>query len=99
MLFRSWSGNMDFMESLPELLISHTLVPVLDPARIYHASGLRWAEPDIEDAARKLRALAASPQLRNELAARGRAAIEAQTKAWSREALAGTAIERFVRQP
>ncbi len=98
-LATGWSGNMDFMDDLPELLISHTLVPVLDPARIYRATGLKWAEPDIEDAARKLKALAASPQLRRELAARGRAAVEAQAKAWSREALADTAIARLAIQP
>lgn len=98
-LATGWSGNMDFMDSLPELLISHTLVPVLDPARIYRASGQRWAEPDLDDAARKLKALAASPHLRRELAMRGRAAVEAQAKAWSREAFADTAIARLASQP
>lgn len=86
-LATGWSGNVDFMAGTPELLIQHTLVPVRDPAGIYRATDLRWAEPDMEDAAVKLRALSQSPEMRRRLAERGRIALQDQLKAWSREAL------------
>lgn len=95
-LATGWSGNMDFMETTPEMQIGYTLVPVRDPVRIYRAAGLKWAEPDVDDAAAKLRALAASTQLRRTLAAKGRAAVEAQLSHWSRASLDQTALGRFV---
>lgn len=95
-LATGWSGNLDFMGSLPELTIRHTLVPVRDPFGVYRAPGLEWAEPDVEDAAAKLRALTASLDLRRDLAARGRAAVEAQAAAWSREELDQTELGRLV---
>lgn len=94
-LATGWSGNLDFMAGLPELLIASTPVPVRDPYGVYRAPGLVWAEPDIDDAANKLRTLAASPTLSRDLAARGRAAIERLTAAWSREALHDTALARL----
>lgn len=95
-LATGWSGNMDFMADVPELLIAHTLVPVRDPAGIYRAHGLKWADPDIEDAAAKLRKLAASPGLRREVAARGRSAVQGQMEAWSRVALGRSPLGRLV---
>ncbi len=94
-LATGWSGNVDFMSGVPELMISYSLVPVRDPSRIYRASGLSWAEPDSADAAEKLRALAASASLRRDLAARGRAAVEALAQAWSRDALAAMPFGQF----
>lgn len=95
-LATGWSGNVDFMADVPELLIAHTLIPVRDPAGIYRTPGLKWAEPDIEDAAAKLRALAASSALRRETAARGRAAVQAQMEMWSHAALMQTQLGRLV---
>lgn len=95
-LATGWSGNMDFMEALPELLIAYTLSPVSDDSGIYKIAGAEWAEPSNEDAVRKLRALAASPSMRAELADRGRALVQAQASAWSREVLMSTAIGRLV---
>ncbi|MDP3493304.1 MAG: glycosyltransferase family 4 protein [Hyphomonadaceae bacterium] len=95
-LATGWSGNMDFMETLPELLIAHTQVPVRDPGRIYRAADLNWAEPDVDDAAQKLRALAASPTLRRELARRGKACLQVQAEMWSRDALASMPIGRLL---
>jgi glycosyltransferase involved in cell wall biosynthesis len=90
-LATGWSGNIDFMEGLHELLIAHTLVPVRDPYGVYHASTQSWAEPDLEDGARKLRALHASPARRAELAGRGMRAVQAQMDNWSCGALADLA--------
>lgn len=86
-LATGWSGNVDFMAGMPELMIDYSLVPVRDAYRVYRARGQRWAEPHMEDAVAKLRALAASPDLRSQLAAKGRARIEALSAPWLREAL------------
>lgn len=86
-LATGWSGNLDFMKEVPELLIANSMVPVNDPYRIYKAADLQWAEPDMEDAVKKVRKLVASPDLRRSLAKRGRTAVEALAASWSTEAL------------
>lgn len=96
-LATGWSGNVDFMAGLPELSIKYSLVPVRDAHRIYRARGQQWAEPDMQDAVEKLRALAASPDLRSRLAARGRSAIEALSLPWSRETLLAMPIGAFIK--
>ena len=69
-----WSGNLDFMTPETSLLVPHRLVRV--GARAYpHASGQRWAEPDIEAAAALLRPMIAEPKRGRAIAARGRAAV------------------------
>lgn len=95
-LATGWSGNLEFMSNLPELLIRHTMTPVHDPYNVYTAQNLAWAEPDMDDAATKLRALAASVELRRSLAARGRSAVEALAASWSPEALIATDWGRLV---
>lgn len=72
-LATGWSGNLDFMTPDDSVLVDYTLVPVRDPQGFYR--GGLWAEPDIEDAAAKLKALLGDPELRRELGARARAAI------------------------
>lgn len=95
-LATGWSGNLDFMGDLPEMTIGFSLVPVRDAYRVYRARGQQWAEPDTGDAVAKLRALAASADLRARLAAAGRAAIEALSAPWSREALLAMPLGAFV---
>lgn len=95
-LATGWSGNMDFMADLPELTIAHGFTPVRDPSGVYKASGLEWAEPDVADGAVKLRRLRDDPALRRALAERGRAAIVALGRAWTREALEETALGGLV---
>jgi glycosyltransferase involved in cell wall biosynthesis len=94
-LATGWSGNLAFMADLPELLIASTQAPVRDPYRVYRAAGQTWAEPDIEDAAAKLQALARSPGLRADLARRGATAVEALDAAWTRERLLDTPLGRL----
>ncbi|HEV7689379.1 MAG TPA: glycosyltransferase [Hyphomonadaceae bacterium] len=94
-LATGWSGNLDFMAEVPDLLIRHSLAPVADPHGIYKAHGQRWAEPDEQDAVAKLRRLAEIPALRTDLAAKGRKAVEGQASAWSREALSGSELARL----
>jgi len=94
-LATGWSGNLDFMRDVPELSIRYSLAPVSDAGGVYKSWGAVWAEPDIADAAAKLRALEASAELRQSLAAKGRASLIDQLDAWSRDALAQTSFGRF----
>jgi len=90
-LATGWSGNVDFMASLDELLIGHTLVPVRDPYGVYRAAAQSWAEPDLDDGAKKLKALYASPVRRAELARLGKQAVQSRMDSWSRESLVDVA--------
>jgi len=90
-LATGWSGHVDLMEGLSELLIDHAMIPVRDPAGVYRAFGQSWAEPDIEDGARKLKALHVSPVRRAELARLGMGVVQSQMASWSRESLADLA--------
>lgn len=95
-LATGWSGNLDFMSKLSELLIDSKLVSVRDVYGIYRSDRLQWAEPDLADAARKLSALASDPGLRSKLASRGRAAVEQLSAAWSRAELNTTPLGELV---
>ena len=68
-----WSGSLDFMAPDNGALVDYTLVPVNDPQGLY--DGGRWAEPDVEDAARKLKALIDDPAARRALGTRAAAAV------------------------
>jgi glycosyltransferase involved in cell wall biosynthesis len=91
-LATGWSGNLEFMVATPELLLPYSLIGVNDAYGVYRASGQKWAEPDIEDGAQRLRQLAAAPGLRRELAAKGKAAVEAFSLPWRRQALLGLPV-------
>lgn len=95
-LATGWSGNLDFMRDMPELLIKSTLVPVRDPHGVYQNANLQWAEPDADDAAAKLCTLASNPELRRRLAIRGAAAVQQLSGAWARTELDATALGRLV---
>jgi len=89
-LATGFSGNLDFMRGVPELLIRFALRPVTDSSGVYRETSQLWAEPDLKDAAQRLRRLRADPALRRELADRGRRAVEAQAREWTPERLAGS---------
>ncbi len=76
-----WSGNMDFMDPASAQLVGYRLVPAQDDRGTYSVPGAHWAEPDIAQAAAALRLLAAEPQLRQAMAARGQARVAALTPA------------------
>jgi glycosyltransferase involved in cell wall biosynthesis len=61
-----WSGNTDFLTTGNSCPVAWTLVPARDPQGGYDYPGQHWAEPDVADAARHLRALR-DPALRNRL--------------------------------
>lgn len=62
-----WSGNLDFMDAQTARLVDYDLVPVEDVQGLY--AGGHWAEPDVDDAARKLARLIEFPGERAALGA------------------------------
>ena len=55
-----WSGNMDYMNEANSCLVDFRLVPV-GAGQYPGAEGARWAEPDIDDAVRRMRRLVDEP--------------------------------------
>lgn len=86
-LATGWSGNMEFMSGLPDLAIEFDLVPVRDPDGVYGLPGADWAEPRLDDGARKLRQLVSNIEIRQRLSREGQRAVEALSQSWSRSAL------------
>ena len=92
----AWSGNLDYMSADDSLLVPAREVPVTGTSiRAYQqhrlGAGQTWGEPDLDVAARHLRALAEDPSLRLRLGARAAEAALRQTEA----SLAGAALERL----
>lgn len=81
-LATGWSGNMGFMSGLDEALVGYRLVPTSDPDGIYAEQGQCWAEPDLQDAAARMRAFAADSDLRERVAHAGRRHILALDATW-----------------
>lgn len=98
-LATGWSGNLEFMSGLPDLLIRSRQVPAVDRYGVYNPEGQVWAEPDIEDAVRKLQVLMRSGEMRKALAAQGRAAVEAFEAPWSANGKVAELLRPFVEQP
>lgn len=72
----AWSGNLEYMSQENAALIPCVTVPVQDSTGVYPAiPGDRWAQPDIQEGARLLRRLAASPQLRQSLGSAAQASL------------------------
>jgi glycosyltransferase involved in cell wall biosynthesis len=61
-----YSGNMDFMNSDNSILVPFELVPVAEDAYPYPKDS-RWAQPDIEFAARAMRELSLDSEKRAQL--------------------------------
>lgn len=51
----NYSGNLDFMSNGNSLLIKYNKVQISSTARLYYHKGAKWAEPNIFDAADKLK--------------------------------------------
>lgn len=83
-----WSGNTDFMHAGNSEPVGFRMVPARDDRSVYR--GL-WAEPDVQAAADRLRALADDPALRFELGQRARASAMAQLDARPLAAALGVA--------
>ncbi|MGA2452721.1 MAG: methyltransferase domain-containing protein [Solirubrobacteraceae bacterium] len=65
-----YSGNLDFMNERNSFLVDHRLVEIGPDAAPYPAAG-RWAEPDVDDAARLMREVFEQPELAAERGRRG----------------------------
>jgi len=94
-----YSGNLDFMNVANSCLVGYRLRPIVPDdyahnvgmAAIY-IEGALWAEPDIGQAARWMRALVADPQLRHRIGERGRQTIAAL---FTEEAVGPIAVDRL----
>ena len=80
-----YSGNMDFCTSETAWLVDYTLVPLQKQDYIFVRPGSVWAEPDVDDAARQMRAAFDDPV---ERARRATAARDAVRTSFSRQAIA-----------
>ena len=80
-----YSGNLTFMTEANSYLCGYHLVPVGDEAGFYSGSG-RWADPDVEEAARLMRHVF---EHREEAAARGALALKDVRRYHSLQARAG----------
>ncbi|PPQ28350.1 glycosyltransferase family 4 protein [Rhodopila globiformis] len=86
-----WSGNTDYMHAGNAVPIGFRLIPARDDRAVYRGE---WAEPDVAEAAERLRALADDPALRQYLGRRARASALAQLDAQPlAAALRGLGIE------
>ncbi|MGL6075130.1 MAG: glycosyltransferase family 4 protein [Fimbriiglobus sp.] len=70
-----YSGNMDFMTSDTAHLVGYERVPIVDDIPPY-PKGAMWAEPNLDDAAAKMRSLYLDPAAGQALGARGKAHVE-----------------------
>jgi glycosyltransferase involved in cell wall biosynthesis len=95
-LATAWSGNMDFMSDIDDLLIRWDWIPVKDRTGIYQFPGARWAEPDVMDAVDKLHKLMSSPALRSELVKRGREAVLSLEAAWSPDSFSRFEMSKWI---
>lgn len=69
-----WSGNVDFMDDESAFLVPFRMVPAVDGRGTYGTGGT-WAEPDIAVAAAHLASLAAAPDIRRSVSAKGKARV------------------------
>jgi glycosyltransferase involved in cell wall biosynthesis len=86
-LATDWSANVEFMPEARECRVDYRLVEIPPRTPIYGGHAARWAEPDLDDAAVKLRALVQDPALRRRIGTEGAALIAANLAPWSRERL------------
>ena len=70
-----WSGNMDFMDDQCSALVEADLIPVNDPDLSYNVYGTKWADPELNVAAKFLRKMAYEPDWRYELMKRAKIKI------------------------
>jgi glycosyltransferase involved in cell wall biosynthesis len=94
----AWSGNMDFTTPENSILVPFRRVPVVSKHSAYAPSLIgedqTWADPDIDEAARSLRALADDPELRKRLSGRAAADMETARAAFLR-GVAAAELERL----
>ena len=65
-----WSGNLDFMNEGNSALLPYKLIPVEDRDSAFDSRNQKWADPDVDAAARWLTRLADDPDLRQRMGAK-----------------------------
>jgi glycosyltransferase involved in cell wall biosynthesis len=75
-IMTGWSSILDFSCAESAVLVPYQLVPVEDPAQRFSA-GMRWAEPDLDQAADAMRLLFFSAGERQRLGERGQRVMTA----------------------
>jgi len=96
-LATGWSGNLQFMAGMDDALVKFSMVPVRDSSGVYRDKHARWAEPDLDDAARKLRRLVDDETLRARLGEAARARVSALSESWRKPALETQPWRRLIR--
>jgi glycosyltransferase involved in cell wall biosynthesis len=81
----AYSGNMEFCTPETAWLVDYTLIPLAPDDYIFVREGQTWAEPDVADAARQMRAVKADAEGRR---AKARAALAFVQQKFSAEAIA-----------
>jgi glycosyltransferase involved in cell wall biosynthesis len=86
-----WSGNLDFTTAENSLLVKHGFT---ENGQDYgpYKRGMRWAEPDIEHAAKLMRVMFEDQEHAKALGQRGQATI---LEKFSKDAVAATMLQRF----
>lgn len=92
----AWSGNVTFMDQTNSCPIRYRLVPVQAVSEVYSrqfvGKNIRWAEPDLDDAAAWMRRLLIDSELRKRI---GSAAADGMSK-WNAEARRGHFLDELV---
>ncbi len=91
-----FSGNMDFMEGMDAALVRWTPAPSVDPDGVYTMRDQVWADPDLDDAADKIRRFADDALLRASIAAEGQNRVGRMRARWARAQFAAHPIEALV---
>lgn len=91
----AWSGNMEFMTPENSCLVDYRLVPV-EEGEYPHHDGQRWAEPDVDHAAKLMRRLVEDPAFAARIGARAAQDIRARL---SPHAVAQEIIRRIESRP
>ena len=73
-----YSGNMDFMNHENSMLIDYKLIPVYDPQGIYNYPNAKWAQPEVDQAATKLKQLKYDKELMLRLGGNAQMSIKEQ---------------------
>ncbi|WP_197495690.1 methyltransferase domain-containing protein [Acidihalobacter yilgarnensis] len=95
----AWSGNMSYMTPDSACLVSYRLIPVDGDTQVYSADFIgqpaNWADPDVDEAAVWVRALAGDAELRRRIGERARGRMrEYQAHAGACRWLSGLAALR-----
>ncbi|AYV83508.1 MAG: glycosyltransferase [Hyperionvirus sp.] len=71
-----YSGNMDFMAGENSMLVKYSKIQIAAHISPYFEKGVSWAEPDISDAAEKLKIIYTDKNLREKIGSEAKKSIE-----------------------